>query len=137
MIDSKELMIGNWVLAPQMGATVLTPGTPMQVKGIDIFGRITFNTNPHIDTPDVPIKHISPIPLTPEVLGKIEGMVHNEYRGTFTHGVFPNEIILSRYDDEQWKIWRGTRYIGIWSLPYLHTLQNFFSLTQTELKIEL
>lgn len=112
MIDVKQLRIGNWILARYGGI--------MQVSYLSF-----------TDIDSYP-EHYSPIPLTPDILGKIKGcMVDIAFCGI-------GDFIIIHYYDTQKKVLFNGNYVGIIHLQYLHQLQNLYScLTGKELEIEL
>lgn len=122
MIDSKEFMIGNWVLynGIPVQVTRISPNA-ITVSGMSVGTRL---------------EDLTPIPLTDEVLGKIEGF---EKSGDNEHWFIGHFGFCLWYDGQDWCMKpRINDHLVIAYCQHLHQLQNlFFSLTQTELKIEL
>lgn len=117
MIDSKELMIGNYFLYEN---------NIYSVKGIDEDGYIITDEY-HIlaDT-----ESTQPIPLTPKILSKIEGFKENRIE------IAQNRWLYYGYDDN-WEIenYDGETMLEL-KIPSLHNLQNiYYSLTQKEITI--
>lgn len=137
MIDSKELRQNNW-LKRKFNPELPNEELHIQVStiGYDNFLEDDCYIN------GISTKDLSPIPLTAEILEKCgfrqylhtPGLyfkeIANEATSSPTTAVFipaTNKLEICR---------SGIGALDI-DCPYLHTLQNFFALTQTELKVEL
>lgn len=122
MIDVKELRIGNWVMRKQHiplldGDVKYLQVTIRELQDCQHYGKDWA---------------FEPIPLTPDILGKIKGcMVDIAFCGI-------GDFIIIHYYDTQKKVLFNGNYVGIIHLQYLHQLQNLYScLTGKELEIEL
>jgi hypothetical protein len=120
----QELRIGNWVTTCTPNMEIMIPHLRAQVQGIGLFGDVMFCHTPQINGFEMPTKHITGIPLTPEILeragfkkcscGGWKGAIHISKNGL-------NELY----------------YKGA-ALKHLHHLQNLiFALCGTELDINL
>jgi hypothetical protein len=140
-MKAEELRIGNWVYFKD-GECYST------VAGIIDGGEISVNYNMEL----LPIEDcFEPIPLTPEILEKIEGFEFKKKENVWEKDRY---ILVIKSNDEEWFINIQKEfeycYISQYNLDdeigsfyihnklYLHTLQNLiYSLTQTELQIKL
>jgi hypothetical protein len=131
MIQANELRIGNWLLTES--------GTPQQVAYIGEtigFHNNMGGTDKHQKNPifSYDIEKIEPILLTPEILEKV-GFEHSydsvlPYQDAYENGYF----ILNA----QFELTDKDGLIISKQIKYVHQLQNlYFTLTETELKIEL
>lgn len=130
-MESKELMIGNWVKRPRsLDDRVIVPSIVDKVSGIGTFGNIEFHRDPTVIGFDCPAKHLAGIELTPEIL-EMAGWAN--YKSYYKYGTVK---IWVTGDDEFTTVF-SYDHAGV-HIKYLHQLQNlFFSLTSTHLKIEL
>lgn len=63
-----EIRIGNWMLIPEMGSSLKIPVFKAKVQGIGMFGDIEFLHTPQITGVSVPLRQLSGIPTTEEIL---------------------------------------------------------------------
>jgi hypothetical protein len=138
-MNAQELRINNWVLfPPNMDAKVIIPTVKGKIAAINLFGEVIIDNCPynHIHMFTVPIKHIAPIPLTPEILEMAGFKKHHALKHGLRKAInFDMDIIVYfLYNKVQFYI-NGTELRHI---THIHQLQNLiFALTGTELNIKL
>lgn len=122
MIKANELRIGNWVEVDDKPALV----TQIFDSGI------TCNHNDDITNGEA-FKHITPIPLTPEILEKAGFENGCPYSKEYGHTA-PKEAFFFENDYYPNEMSNG-RSIGT-EIKYMHQLQNlYFALTGEELPL--
>lgn len=123
MINRNELRIGNLVEEKVLG----------YCKVDTILRKTAQVSKDESQSYSIDIKNLLPIPLTPELLikcGLEEANFKNQLR-------FCGEFLIDNTDGS-FDLIIGDNEISLATVKYLHQLQNlFFSLTNTELKIEL
>jgi hypothetical protein len=137
MIQANELRIGNWVYVTDevLVGDEFKENFIARVQTIKGLGSLSVDGG----RSDISLRHVDPIPLTPEILQKC-GMTkdnywENCYLFTENEGMFSFE----------WKNDALVMYVGNTleyesgpDVKYLHQLQNlYFALTGEELNIEL
>ena len=130
MIAANELRIGNWVelVIPRHNEKIIQVES-LSEECINIFFR------------QYDLVEIAPIPLTPEILEKCEGVKKEDYQmsGCNVYDIDNAWRIAHKYRDgeNEFYLWHKQVSPPTWSLlqvSHLHTFQNlYFALTGEEL----
>lgn len=125
-MESKELMIGNWVQYH---------GGYREILSVNIYGIVCIDngTDDYMQTTN---QDIEPIPITPEIL-EMAGFEKDESGDVFCSLDF--DVCLAFNEHQQCTILQdGEPVLIMLHIKYLHQLQNlYYALTGTHLKIEL
>ena len=149
MIDVKELHIGNFILDNDGVVAKVVGFCPLEdfarcddEEGCHILLDLRIDlqkTNTETSTSYkiftwrkgfmCESKLCNPLPLTDEFLTSLGFKKKDD---TFRIENF----VLSRYDSTQFRVWNYSNYLGIYSLKYVHELQNlYFWITNKKLKL--
>lgn len=138
----KDLMIGDWVVFHDSGyasdGTVWKKDRVCQIDSIDTDVRVKWYDEDGYEEewPNVSVMHLSPIPLTPEILEK-NGWVKDLY----SDESYDNEELecLSLWvgEDSKNKWWWHVGVDLVTPINYVHELQHALRLCGKEKEIEL
>ena len=137
MIDAKELRIGNWVSENVLGYCRVH-GANTTYAYLEI-NNLTIDKKPEMVIYTINTSSLSPIPLTPDILGKCG--FEQERESVLYFKISIGELLIScRLEYNTFYVSEGEHDIievG-YKIQSLHQLQNlYFSLTQKELEIKL